>query len=202
MPRTLLPKKFGRLPAFMSVLFPLAEASNGVPELISGSNRDLKMTFEDQLKIMVYFHLKDFQSGRHLLQDLKETAFCPKDRGTRTNRHNGQGLSHDLFDQWQENDVHFVCRIKGNTQKTCIKELSVEAGGNIFYDAIVRLGQPDVNKTKKDLRLVGYKIGDKKYWVATDRFDLTADQIALIYKLRWNVESFLPGGNAICEYII
>jgi len=41
-----------------------------------------------------------------------------------------------------------------------------------------------------DLRLVGYKIGSKKYWVATDRFDLTAEQVALIYKLRWNVESF------------
>ena len=66
--------------------------------------------------------------------------------------------SHDLFDQWQENDIHFVCRIKGNTQKTCIKELSFEAGCNIFYDAIVLLGQPGVNETKKDLRLVGYKL--------------------------------------------
>jgi IS4 transposase len=26
--------------------------------------------------------------------------------------------------------------------------------------------------------------------VATDRFDLTAEQIALIYKLRWTIESF------------
>ncbi len=98
--------------------------------------------------------------------------------------------SHELFDQWQANDIHFVCRIKGNTLGTCIKELSFEADSNIFYDAIVRLGQPGINETKKELRLVGYKIGDKKYWVATDRFDLTAEQIALIYKLRWNVESF------------
>jgi IS4 transposase len=30
----------------------------------------------------------------------------------------------------------------------------------------------------------------KNYWVATDRFDLTAEQIALIYKLRWTIESF------------
>ena len=76
MPRTLEPKKFGRLPSFRSVLFPLAGASHGVPALISGSNRDLKMTFEDRLKVMAYFHLKDFQSGRHLLQDLQEDDFA------------------------------------------------------------------------------------------------------------------------------
>ena len=28
------------------------------------------------------------------------------------------------------------------------------------------------------------------YWIATDRFDLTAEQIAFIYKLRWDIESF------------
>ena len=28
------------------------------------------------------------------------------------------------------------------------------------------------------------------YQVATDRFDLTAEQIALIYKLRWDIEKF------------
>ncbi len=298
MPRTLSAKKFGRLPSFRSVLFPLVGASDGIPELVSGSNRDLKMTFEDQLKVMVYFHLKDFQSGRHLLQDLREDDFAKEfiapngglgkstffdslnERGLEQFLHVFQNLfkqarkqipkefselgdlvaidgslidsvlsmvwadyrkgskkakvhfgfnincsipqkvfltegngaerpfvqkivepgqtgimdrgyqNHDLFDQWQANDIHFVCRIKGNTHKTCIKELPFETGGNIFYDAIVRLGQPGINETKKELRLVGYEIGSKKYWVATDRFDLTADQIALIYKLRWNVESF------------
>jgi len=298
MPRTLSPRKFGRLPSLKPILFPLIRASRGVPELISGSNRELKMTFEDQLNVMVYFHLKDFQSGRHLLQDLQEDDFAKEfvapsggigkstffdslnERGLEQFLHVFQNLfkqasnqipkkfselgdlvaidgslidsvlsmtwadyrkgskkakvhvgfnvncsipqkifltegkgaerpftqkilepgqtgimdrgyqSHDLFDQWQANDVHFVCRIKGNTQKTCIKELPFDIGGIIFYDAVVRLGQTGINETKKELRLVGYKVGNKKYWVATDRFDLAAEQIALIYKLRWNVESF------------
>ncbi len=256
------------------------------------------MTFEDQLSVMVYFHLKDFQSGRHLLQNLEEDEFAKEfiapsggvgkstffdslnERGLEQFLHVFQNLfkqarnqipkefsdlgdlvavdgslidsvlsmtwadyrngskkakvhfgfnvnrsipqkvfltegngaerpfvqkivepgqtgimdrgyqSHDLFDQWQENDIHFVCRIKSNTQKTCIKEHPVKPGGNIFYDAIVRLGQLGINETKKELRLVGYEIGNKKYWVATDRLDLTAEQVAYIYKLRWNVESF------------
>ena len=298
MPRTLSPKKFGRLPSFKSILFPLVGASGSAPELVSGSNRKLKMTFEDQLSVMVYFHLKDFQSGRHLLQNLEEDEFAKEfiapsggvgkstffdslnERGLEQFLHVFQNLfkqarnqipeefsdlgdlvavdgslidsvlsmtwadyrngskkakvhfgfnvnrsipqkvfltegngaerpfvqkivepgqtgimdrgyqSHDLFDQWQENDIHFVCRIKSNTQKTCIKEHPVKPGGNIFYDAIVRLGQLGINETKKELRLVGYEIGNKKYWVATDRLDLTAEQVAYIYKLRWNVESF------------
>ena len=45
--------------------------------------------------------------------------------------------SFELFDQWQEQGIHFVCRIKSNTKKTCIKELPFETGSNIFYDAIV-----------------------------------------------------------------
>ncbi|MFO8046524.1 MAG: transposase, partial [Halomonas sp.] len=36
----------------------------------------------------------------------------------------------------------------------------------------------------------GYTVDQINYWVATDRFDLTAEQIAFIYKLRWTIESF------------
>ena len=98
--------------------------------------------------------------------------------------------SHSLFDQWQTQGIHFICRIKGNTKKTCVKELPITDVKTIYYDAIVRLGQPGINQTEQELRLVGYKIGNKKYLVATDRLDLTATQLALAYKLRWNVETF------------
>ena len=66
-----------------------------------------------------------------------------------------------IVSRYQANDVHFLCRIKGNTQKTCIKELPFDTGGIIFYDAVVRLGQPSINETKMELRLVGYKFGNK-----------------------------------------
>ena len=98
--------------------------------------------------------------------------------------------AHDRFDQWQEEGKHFVCRIKASTRKKRIKDSEINPDSNIFYDAIVLLGTPGVNQTKKPLRLVGYTVDGKKFWVATSRFDLTAEQIALIYKLRWDIEKF------------
>jgi hypothetical protein len=52
------------------------------------------------------------------------------------------------------------------------------------------LGSQYINQTKEPVRVVGYEVDGVKYWVATSRFDLSAKQIAFIYKLRWNVEKF------------
>jgi hypothetical protein len=97
---------------------------------------------------------------------------------------------HKNFDQWQEEQRHFICRIRANTIKKVIRHNEVKADSIVFYDAIVLLGAPGVNQTEKELRVVGYKVDNKNYWVATDRYDLTAEQIAQAYKLRWNIESF------------
>ena len=98
--------------------------------------------------------------------------------------------AHHLFDQWQEDGCHFVCRIKEATHKEIIEQFPVKEGSHVFFDAMVLLGIPGVNQTKKPVHLVGYTIDGKSYWVATDRFDILAEQVALIYKLRWDIESF------------
>jgi hypothetical protein len=97
---------------------------------------------------------------------------------------------HYNFDRLQDEEKHFVCRIKNNTIKTCIEEFDISSDSIVFYDAKVLLGQPGAKQTKTKLRLVGYIVDGVKYWIATDRFDLTAEEIALIYQLRWEVEKF------------
>ncbi|WP_435548986.1 IS4 family transposase [Desulfobacterium sp. N47] len=97
---------------------------------------------------------------------------------------------HKCFDHWQEEEKLFVCRIKAGTKKTCIKSHKVDSDSIVFYDAIVLLGTPGNNQTKKQLRLVGYEIDGVRYWIATNHYDLSAEQIALIYKLRWEIEKF------------
>ena len=97
---------------------------------------------------------------------------------------------HKNFDLWQTEGKHFVCRIKANTTKKVIRTLEVQPSSIVFYDAIAFLGTPGVNQTEKEVRVVAFRIGLKNYWIATDRFDLSAEQITAIYKLRWAIEVF------------
>jgi hypothetical protein len=283
---------------FWNVMLPLKNTLPDVTPLTSGCNRPLKMTLEDQLNILVYFHLEEHQSGRHLLQVLKDEHFArqyiapeggiekssffedissrgleqmlevfqnlyataakqlPKahpelgdltiidgslidavlsmywadyrDGSKKAKVHVGLDLNrgipkkifltdgkgderpfvdlilspgetgvmdryyqrHKSFDEWQAKKKHFICRIKASTKKTILRTNDVLPGSIVFYDAIVLLGTPGVNQTEKEVRVVGYHVDGIDYWVATDRHDLTAEQIAFAYRLRWNIEIF------------
>ena len=97
---------------------------------------------------------------------------------------------HRDFDTLQTENKYFVCRIKKSTHKTVIKEYDLRPGSSVFYDARVLLGTPGVNQTAHELRVVGYLIDGLDYFIATNRFDLSAEDIARIYKLRWEIEKF------------
>ena len=97
---------------------------------------------------------------------------------------------HKSFDLWQKENKFFICRIRANTRKTVIRTNHVDPDSIVFYDAVVRLGTAGTNQTEKELRLVGYEIDSVNYWIATNRYDLSAEQIAEAYKLRWDIENF------------
>ncbi len=300
MPRSFKP--YGRKlrpPSFHKLYRPAKSILTQTPVLKSRGDKPLKMSFEDELKALIFYHLEEHTSGRHLIQVLKEDDFAreniaPKDgiekssffeainsRGleqlqfvyknlcieaskTLPNRYpklgelividgslidavlsmgwadyrknskkakihlgfninkgipskiyftKGNGaerpfLSQILspgqtgvcdrgyqenagFDSLQTEGKSFVVRIKANTTKTLIREYDINADGIVFYDAEVLLGTAqNNNQTEKPVRLVGYRVNNVDYWVATDRRDLTGEQIAEIYKLRWEIESF------------
>ena len=98
--------------------------------------------------------------------------------------------SHALFDQWQTDEKHFVCRIKEGTIRDVVREHAIPEGSIIFSDAVVLLGTKGINQTKQELRLVGYRVDGKDYWIATNRHDLAAEEVAQVFKLRWNIETF------------
>jgi hypothetical protein len=97
---------------------------------------------------------------------------------------------HKNFDEWQEEKKHFVCRIRKSTRKTIIEQYPVTEGSHVFLDVLALLGTANQNQTEKPVRVVGYRVDNKEFYVATDRFDLSAEDIALIYKLRWDIEIF------------
>jgi hypothetical protein len=85
---------------------------------------------------------------------------------------------------------HFACCIKASTHKTSIEAKEINAESYGFYDSVVLLGTSGVDQTKKSLELVGYSADATKYRVATTRYDLTAEQTALIQKFRWKIAKF------------
>ena len=283
---------------YFKMMLPVNNTLQDLTPLTSGCNRPLQMTFEDQINILVYFHLEEHHSGRHLLQVLKENDFArqyvapengiekssffedissrgleqmvelfgklylkaakqlPKgyaelgdltiidgslinavlsmywadyrDGAKKAKVHIGFDLNrgipkkifltdgkgderpfvskilapgetgvmdryyqrHKSFDEWQTEGKHFICRIRQSTTKSEIRKNDVQPGGIVFYDAVVLLGTPYINQTEKEVRLVGYRVANVDYWIATDRHDLSAEQIAFAYKLRWNIEIF------------
>jgi len=96
---------------------------------------------------------------------------------------------HERFDIWQEEGKFFACRIRENTQKLIVQELPIPPNSNIFFHAEVYLGDPQ-HRTRYTVRLIGLRLGRTILWIATNRTDLTALQIALIYRLRWEIETF------------
>ena len=290
--------KKSKAKTFKKLWKPIINFFPKAPPLVSQGDRPLKMTFEDQLKALVFFHLEEHTSGTHLIEVLEKDDFAreniaPEDgikkssffeaintrgleqltyvfnelqaQATKTipkefkqlgnlvaidgslisavlsmtwadyrngakkaKIHLGFDLnhsiptklfltdgkagerpfvsqilsanqtgiidrgyqSHDLFDQWQEEGTKFICRIKAGTTKKCIKMNEYKPGGIVFYDAIVLLGTTGVNQTEKSIRLVAYKVDNIEYWIATNRYDLSAEDIALAYKLRWEIENF------------
>ncbi len=298
MPRTFDPFKKHETLEFLSLYQPALGAMSQMPELDAKGNRPLQMSFEEHLRALVFFHLEEHHSARHLLQVLEQDDFArsviapengikkssfseatnsrgleqfmhvyqnlqaqasgilPKQHGELGNLmgidgslidatlsmhwadyrkkskkakvHVGFDLnqaiprkiyltdgngaerpfvslilsegqtgvmdrgyqSHEHFDQWQRDGTLFMCRIKAGTKKTIIKKNRIDPDSIVFFDAIVILGTTEINQTKETLRLVGYEVDRVKYWIATDRYDLSADQIAAAYKLRWDIENF------------
>jgi hypothetical protein len=114
---------------------------------------------------------------------------------------------YSLFQEILKAKSSFVCRIRDNAvwqeiQDNPLSEKAHDAG--IVLDKIVMLG----DKTKDNLtpiRLIAVKCtphikqhhtgrgGPEQgelLWIATDRFDLDAETIAIIYKRRWTIEIF------------
>lgn len=108
-------------------------------------------------------------------------------------------LDYEKFDQYAEDEKYFVTRLKHNAVVTEVKDLKIshsyerllDVGTRIIYDKIVKLGSKYTYQTKQEYRLI--KIIDKtgkELTFVTNIDDLFSEEIAFLYKKRWEIELF------------
>ena len=99
------------------------------------------------------------------------------------------------FADWTEEGVYFVCRLKDNAKAEVQEVLFEKLLEKDEYD-VCRIEHIHLNykkeKQKKTLclRLVFYRDEQgRKYKFITNNWDITAEEVALIYKYRWTIET-------------
>jgi hypothetical protein len=99
-------------------------------------------------------------------------------------------VTYSTMDTWVSNKTRFVIRINNRHLTTILEDQEVTQGSRIRRDAIVLLGGK-FRWMKEKVRLIEYE--DEKgrfYRVATSRYDLSAEEIADIYRHRWQIELY------------
>lgn len=98
-----------------------------------------------------------------------------------------------LFAQWNGEEKFFVTRLKDNAKEELIEEFELKEStpDHILRDAKIRLKYKEGNQEKEvELRLVSFYDVEKNksFYFLTNLFDLEPQQIADLYKMRWQVE--------------
>ena len=99
------------------------------------------------------------------------------------------------FADWTEEGVYFVCRLKDNA-KAEVQEVLFEKLLEKDEYGVHRIEHIHLNFKKEKqqktlcLRLVYYRDEQgRKYKFITNNWDITAEEVALIYKYRWTIET-------------
>lgn len=99
-------------------------------------------------------------------------------------------INYSLYHKWVQTNIPFVARVKANSKLMKLAKREVTENSNIILDADVLVTIPKTELTFQ-LRLVEYKDDQgRKYRVVTNRWDISPETVAEIYRLRWKIELF------------
>ncbi len=99
-----------------------------------------------------------------------------------------------LFNKWNEEEIYFITRLKNNAKEMLLEEFDLPKAtpDEILRDVKIALKYKDKDSNQKqvELRLVSiyHKEKNKVYYFLTNLFELPAEQIAMLYKKRWEIE--------------
>jgi hypothetical protein len=119
-------------------------------------------------------------------------------------------IDYERFDKYTAQGIYFISRLKDNAKITVIQELPIThstvkdgllpKGKAIVFDKKVRLGSQYINQTEKAYRIV--KIIDltgKGLTFVTNVIQFASEEIAWLYKRRWDIELFFKWIKQHCK---
>lgn len=119
-------------------------------------------------------------------------------------------IDYERFDKYATQGIYFISRLKDNAKITVVEELPITysteedgllpKGSTIVFDKKVRLGSEYINLTKKTYRIV--KMIDstgKELTFVTNVMQFASEEIAWLYKRRWDIELFFKWIKQHCK---
>ena len=163
------------LPPILSKWAYCSKSSHGVKMHTSLVVTDANTMYPEKI-IASTKDIADHEVAKHFTVDKDATYVM--DRGYQVYKH---------FQFWVETRIKFVARVKANSRLAILNERALpKRKKNLIRDADVTM--PDL-PTK--LRLIEFKDNQERtYRLVTNRWDLSAYQVAEVYRNRWHIELF------------
>ena len=102
-------------------------------------------------------------------------------------------LDYKKFDDYTDNSILFLSRLKNSAKVEYIKKEIKHIDGKEIIDSTVRLGNKGVNQMSNTLRLLDMPDDRNPYKLVsliTNDFEKTAKEISDLYRNRWKIELF------------
>lgn len=101
-------------------------------------------------------------------------------------------IDYERFNEWSNNGIYMVTRMKENAVYKVLEERDIpdQCDPGVIKDEVILVKTKE--KKELSLRRVAYydSTKDKVYIFISNQLELEAEQIALIYKKRWQIEVF------------
>ena len=102
-------------------------------------------------------------------------------------------VDYKKFDEYTDNNILFLSRLKGNAKIEYIETETKYIDGKEIKDSIVELGTKNINQMENNLRLLEIpddRDPDKIIKIITNDFERSAKEISDLYRNRWKIELF------------
>jgi len=99
-------------------------------------------------------------------------------------------LDYERFDRMTDDGFFFVSRLRKNAVTRVIESFEIPKQSSVLSDEMILIGNTQNRAENVFRRIEVLDPNGKELYLMTNRFDLSADEVAELYKSRWAIELF------------